>query len=299
MSGPPEFETLRARTDGTLHILQLTDFHSDAGEAFARRTYDDIRAITAHTEPDFLAVTGDIWCGDSMPEAAPALMDRDLDFLGSLGVPWAFVWGNHDYVGDLDQSRAKIAATKNALAPVGDGRGSFRIEIRDAAGSSALWDLFFLNSGLKWKLPGDTAWFEKEALRIRKKRGCVLPALVFVHIPLYEYERARLSGAYRGIAQEEVLHWGDDGQVLAALLRHGGVRACFAGHSHVNDFSCEAQGITLAYGRATGYGGYGGDQLEKGAKSIVLDTGTNRLEFETVFASGSSWRPADGGPRRR
>lgn len=209
------------------------------------------------------------------------------------------MWGNHDYVGDLEESLAKIAATKNALAPVGDGRGSFRIEVRDAAGSSALWDLFFLNSGLKWELPGDTAWFEKEALRIRKKRGCVLPAMVFVHIPLYEYEQARLSGEYRGIAQEEVLHWGDDGRVLKALSRHGDVRACFAGHSHVNDFSFEAKGITLAYGRATGYGGYGGDRLEKGAKSIVLDTRLDQLDFETVFASGSRWRPDGEGPPPR
>lgn len=282
--------TIETRADGSLHVLQLTDFHNDTGDALAEQTYEDVRRLVSLTDPDLLAVTGDIWCGDETPEAAPGLMHRDLVFLGSLGVPWAFTWGNHDYVGDLQESLGKIRSAPNALAPRGDGQGSFRIEVVAHGTSDPLWDLYFLNSGLEWELPGDLEWFEKESARTAKERGAILPAIIYVHIPLIEFERARQSGNYIGIAQEEVLHWGDDGRVLDSFRRAGNVHACFVGHSHVNDFYCEVDGIVLGYGRATGHGGYGGDRLAKGAKLLVLDTGRMAFTFETVFPDGKRWK---------
>lgn len=287
MKRPPNNARLETRTDGTLHVLQLTDFHNDVSDALTQQTYGDIRAIVADTKPDLLAVTGDIWCGDDKPEQGPALMERDLAFLGQLGIPWAFAWGNHDYVGDLDEALAKIAATPNAIAPSGDGRGSFRIEIAAPGTNTALWDLFFLNSGPEWNLPDDLEWFEHESAHIRQKRGSLTPAIVYVHIPLIEYEHARLEGRYHGQAHEEVLHWGDDGRVFQSFKQAQNVRACFVGHSHVNDFHCEVDSILLAYGRAIGHGGYGGDILPKGATLLVLDTANDRLTVETVFADGT------------
>jgi len=282
---------IETRADGTLRILQLTDFHNDAGDALAERTYHDIRALVSLTHPDLLAVTGDIWCGDETPQEAPALMDRDLAFLGSLDVPWAFAWGNHDYVGDLTVSLDKIRATPNALAPLGDGKGSFRIEVVAPATENPLWDLYFLNSRLEWELPRDLEWFEAESACATEKRGANLPAIVYVHIPLIEFERARQDGSYVGIAQEEVLHWGDDGRVFDAFRRAGNARACFVGHSHVNDFYCTVEGIVLGYGRATGHGGYGGDQLAKGAKLLTLDTRRTAFSFETLFPDATRWQP--------
>lgn len=287
-AGSGQVET---RADGALHILQLTDFHSDASDTFTRQTYRDVRKLVSISSPDLLAVTGDIWCGDAMPQEASALMGCDLAFLGSLGVPWAFAWGNHDYVGDLDESLDKIRATPNAIAPGGDGRGSFRIEVVECGAAHPLWDLFFLNSGLQWELPRDLEWFEAESARVAGQRGTTLPAIVYVHIPLFEFEQARKNGSYVGIAHEEVLHWGDDGRVFEAFQRAGNVRACFVGHSHLNDFYCDIKGTVLSYGRATGHGGYGADQLAKGAKLLKLDTHQATFNFETIFADGTRWNP--------
>jgi predicted MPP superfamily phosphohydrolase len=241
--------------DGVLHILQLTDFHSDASEVLTQQTYQDVRKLVSLSSPDLLAVTGDIWCGDSTPWDAPALMNRDLAFLGSLGVPWAFAWGNHDYVGDLADSLDKIRATPNALAPEGDGNGSFRIEVIENGVGRPLWDLFFLNSGLEWELPKDLEWFEAESARIADQRDTALPAIVYVHIPLIEFEQARQNGSYVGIAREEVLHWGDDGQVFDAFRRAGA------------------------------------DRLAKGAKLLKLDTRQATFTSETIFPDGTRWNP--------
>ena len=278
---------VHCRDDGSLRILQLTDFHNDQGDDLAERTWQDVDALVARHQPDFLAVTGDIWCSDDEPDRGPARMRRDLDCLSDLGVPWAFAWGNHDFVDDLPARQREIAETPNAVMANGDGLGSVRVEVR--RDDKAVWDMFFINSGGAWAPSENLAWFAEESARVAKARGRTVPALAYYHIPLREYENARLAHGYTGVAHEEVLCWGDDGDVLNCFKEAGNVRAGFCGHSHLNDFSFEADGILLGYGRVAGHGGYGGDILEKGATLLVVDTQTDSLSFQTVFADGRVW----------
>lgn len=39
--------------------------------------------------------------------------------------------------------------------------------------------------------------------------------------------------------------------------RRHSIQGLFVGHDHCNDFVVEFEGITMAYGRKTGVGGYG------------------------------------------
>ncbi|MBI4557422.1 MAG: metallophosphoesterase [Candidatus Hydrogenedentes bacterium] len=290
MAGTPlKHGVMRTDENGCFRVLQITDFHTDAGEDAAERTYADIRAMITHFRPHLLAVTGDIWCGDDKPELGPELMRRDLERLGALGVPWAFTWGNHDFIGDFDATTAQLRATPGAVMPAGDGRGNYRIEIV-AARKAPVWDLFFLNSRTWCLLPEDTDWLVAEAARLGKLRGHIVPAIAFFHIPLKEYETARLSGTYRGIAQEEASFWGNDETRFQRIREAGCIRACFVGHSHVNDYYFHQDGIVLAYGRVTGHGGYGGELIQPGGKLITLHGDTERFEFITVFADGTAWQ---------
>ncbi len=50
----------------------------------------------------------------------------------------------------------------------------------------------------------------------------------------------------------------------------GDVVAMFCGHDHVNDFYGHYYGISLYYGRKTGYGGYGPAPLQRGARVIEI-----------------------------
>jgi len=45
--------------------------------------------------------------------------------------------------------------------------------------------------------------------------------------------------------------------LYAAFLEMGDVKSVHCGHDHDNDFFGDFENITLAYGRKTGYGGYG------------------------------------------
>jgi len=283
---------LHARNDGRLRILQLTDFHHDGASDLAERTWRDIDRLVCMYRPHLLAVTGDIWCSDETPELGPGRMMTEVDAIGKLGVPWAFCWGNHDWVDDLEKRQAQLAAAPNALMKRGDRRGNVRIEVHHKG--RPVWDVFFINSEGEWRPDDHLHWFAEESARIKEERGDVLPALACFHIPLRDYEEARLSGAYQGIAGEEVLCWGDDGSILDQFRAAGNVRLCFSGHSHRNDFRFEKQGITMVSGRCIGYPGYG--ELKRGATLLDLNVATNDFAIATVFADGSVWRHADAPP---
>jgi hypothetical protein len=64
------------------------------------------------------------------------------------------------------------------------------------------------------------------------------------------------------------------------------------GHDHTNDYTVRSNEVDLVYGRATGYAGYGGEKVRKGAKLIELDFVTGAYTQTTVFADGSTWKPA-------
>ena len=269
MLGKSMINKLQDTETGDFRILQLTDFHSDVSEYENERTRADVRAMVTQHRPHLLAVTGDIWCGDGHPEAAPMWMQRDLDFIASLDTPWAFTWGNHDYAADFGQAQAHLMATPNYAAPKMTGRGECHLAVRRDDGEVA-WDIFFANSMDRWHLPRDLTWFHEHTEALRILRGRDVPAVLFFHIPLRRYQGAIDEGRAQGIALEEVLFWGDEADTGADLVAEvGNVRACFCGHSHRNDCHFEENGVVFAYGRSTGYGGYG-DDVKKGAKLITL-----------------------------
>lgn len=240
----------------------------------------------ARHRPHFLAVTGDIWCGDAHPDAAGMWMARDLAFIASLETPWAFTWGNHDYAADFSAAQAKIQGCPYYAAPVSTERGECHIAIVDRAGQ-ARWDLLFANSMDGWRLPRDLEWVVDTSRGLLASRGRVVPAVLFFHIPLRRYQIAIDEGRFEGIANEEVLFWGDEDDTGADLITSTpNIRACFCGHSHRNDGWFEEDGVLFAYGRCTGYGGYG-DDVKKGAKLITLDLASGTLAQETVFAEGT------------
>ena len=277
---------LQSRSVSEFRILQLTDFHSDVAEYLNERTREDIRVLVKACDPDLLAVTGDIWCSDEHPDAAPMWMQRDIAFLGSLGVPWAFTWGNHDYIGDFQEAQEKIAAAPNSVTQIGEASGHYRLEVIPGEDAAPAWDLFFINTGTAWSLPGNLDWFRAETARLHEMQGRHVPAICFFHIPTRNYQEAKDEGRIQGIAKEEVLFWGDEsGEAEVILKAAGNLRACFCGHSHKNDFSFKEGGVIFAYGRATGYGGYGSEDLEKGATLITLDLSSDQLRFETLLAS--------------
>jgi hypothetical protein len=159
--------------------------------------------------------------------------------------------------------------------------------------------LYFLDSG-SYAPDGDgyaaisipqIEWF-RESVRHRISPGeegssGPAPSLVFLHIPLPEFELAWRSGCGRGFKLEDVqcprLNTG-----FFAAVQAVGVLAVFAGHDHINDFDAEWQDVRLCYGRATGFRTYGQDGFAHGARLIRMIEGDRRFETWLRLDDGGS-----------
>jgi 3',5'-cyclic AMP phosphodiesterase CpdA len=276
-------EPILVPEDRPFRILQLTDFHSDAGEEARAATHAMVEDFVRRYSPDFLAVTGDIWCADEQPDRASDLQREEIAFIDSFELPWAFAWGNHDAgVDRLPESLALFDDTRHCCKRWGDDRGSLRVELEARSTGRVVWELYFLNSGLSWEPERDLKWFLETTTNANESSQESIPRIVFFHIPLRNYAEAMAEGRAGGTAREEVLCWGDEeGRVEEIIKLAGRVRACFCGHSHRNDFHFREDGILFSYGRCTGHGGYGED-LPRGAKLISLDARDGSLGVRTV-----------------
>lgn len=274
---------LRARDPRRFRILQVTDLHTDACEEATQRTFHDLAAAVRQAAPDLLAVTGDIWCSDDRPDLAPILMQRDIAFLADLRTPWAFTPGNHDCIPDSARALREIAATPGAVVDPARPLGAFRVAVC-APDGSARWDLYFANSGEAWRLPGDLDWVAAEARALAEARGAALPSALFFHIPTRAYQEAIDAAGAVGLIGEAVLCSGDEAGAAAALIADiPGLRACFCGHSHRNDFHFHRDGIRHGYGRVGGHGGYGAEDTPRGATRIDLALDGGALDVETLI----------------
>lgn len=281
----------------SLRILQITDNHFFCGveQGLAiteadRSTESDWRAQVRIQKPDLIVASGDLW-HDNPGGRGQKTLEHVLPKLAALEVPWAFTWGNHDQLDDYQEGHDAIEAATHSLYRGGASHGDYRIEIR-GADQKPLAQLFLMNShqfGLAgWQL----AWLRRTHEALKSAGTGSLPALAFFHIPLLDQSTLFREGVTKGVQHEKVCNEAEDGTALPALAHSGTIRACFCGHDHVNDYAVRDRDVDLVYGRATGYAGYGGDKVRKGAKLIEFDLTTGAHTQVTVFADGTTWKPA-------
>jgi hypothetical protein len=150
----------------------------------------------------------------------------------------------------------------------------YRYDLRTAEEAKPAASLFFFQVGYA---PGDRRisnpqliWFGRQMDQDRAA-GVDAPIVVFVHIPLIEYDHLFESGRAEGQKGEDVCFDSDTGLSFAAFKDSGRVRAVFCGHDHVNNYHGDWEGIDLTYGRVSGWGGYGPDAWKRGGRLISLD----------------------------
>ncbi|CAG8885886.1 unnamed protein product [Penicillium egyptiacum] len=136
-------------------------------------------------------------------------------------------------------------------------------------------------------------WFLRTNSNLTSTYGQTIPSLAFVHIPVYAMRAFQKSGvtptSEPGINGERVQQQGydpdsgyhaQDFPFINALLNTTGLAATFSGHDHDNDWcfkwdgklsdlNVTGNGLSMCYGRHTGYGGYG--EWARGGRQILLD----------------------------
>lgn len=195
------------------------------------------------------------------------------------------VFGNHDHEQGMSREEIyeMVKEAPNCLMSKGNvkGVGNYVLEIEGKQSRATAAVLYFLDShsncelkevgGYQWVDFSQIAWLREQSAR----REC--PSLLFMHIPLPEYNHA-WNGKTFGVRLEEICCPRLNSGLFTVLKESGQVMGVFAGHDHENDFIGVYYDIALGYGRVSaGKNAYG--CLEPGVRVIELTEG--KREFET------------------
>ncbi|RJP32926.1 MAG: hypothetical protein C4527_05300 [Candidatus Omnitrophota bacterium] len=282
----PKRRIISTSPDKPFRILQITDIHFFGKEAELNDplTQALIDGLVKHFPPDLIAVTGDFWC-DNLDDKGLSCCKQCSLRIDGYGIPWLFAWGNHDEVSDRQKAHEILESMQHTLYSRGDGNGNYRVELQDEDTKKPLWQFYQLNTEKVGISTRETAWLKQECDSLPKT-----PGFIFCHIPIFQYNEIWESGVAQGVKFETVCNEEEKGAALPEIAQTDAVQAMFVGHDHVNDYSGVHSGVNLVYGRATGFGGYGADRVEKGGTLIELFPDRGTYSYLSVFPDGRTWK---------
>lgn len=284
---------LRFRPEGKFRILMVSDIHGGAGYN-REKTVAALSALVEAEAPDLVVFGGDTaGPGHIHVETAEqlrALLDDLSGPMEAAGIPWCHVFGNHDDNYGLSNEAAEeiYESYPHCVSKAGpeelSGVGNYVLPVYSADGETLLLNIFGLDthSGMsewreRWGMdaenrvlppdPGDRGdydsvnmdqvlWYYTVSRQIERTFGRKIPAVMFMHIPLPEFE---VISKYRSRTRFRGLHWEDvactalNSGLFRACAERGDVKGIFCGHDHENDFEGEYLGIRLGYDASLSY----------------------------------------------
>lgn len=300
---------LAFREDGTFKIVQFTDVHlvDGAGEEKDQRTLALMEDILRQERPDLVVYTGDLIFSELASNPAEAFRSV-IGIAEAAGIPYGVVYGNHDSEQGVTRAELQgileereLSLSQSGPADI-HGTGNYVLTVQKSSGSEEAAVLYFVDSGeyacssiggYAWLHPDQVSWYNAQSSRISARNKGPLPALAFLHIPLPEYHEAAVNGEIQGTKGEEVCCPKINSGMYAAMMEGSDVIGVFAGHDHDNDYIVAHHGITLAYGRVTGWNTYGA--LQRGARVIELREGEFSFRTWIRLEDGSVANEAKAG----
>lgn len=283
--------------DGKFTIAQFTDLHWTPKSTNCSVTAATIRDVIGREQPDLAVLSGDI------VTEQPALegWNQVIALFEETCTPFVVTMGNHDgeylskdsifdillsspyYVGSKGPSN--LSGCGNCVLPLYASDGSDKSVAALYCLDSNDYQSNELYGTYDWIRFNQINWFRQQhdSLRIANN-GLSVPSLLFLHIPLKEFEELdgdnkTFGNALEGGISSAFVNSG----MFASLVEAQDVMGVFAGHDHDNDFIGINGSIALGYGRVTGADAYG--SLTRGARIISLTEGT--FQFDTWVSTSN------------
>ena len=294
-------------------ILHLTDIHLGGSLLSKGKDLAALRACfaeIAYTQPDLVIVTGDLCypvglSSFSFNNSAP--IEQFAAFMRNIGIPWAFLYGNHDTERVAAKGAEEVCELYRSLSfrtsgtlmypysqPPITGRNNQLIVLRNADGGFNT-ALFLLDSNAYTEETGinhydcihedQVDWYEREVVRLCEEEKKVISSLVFFHIPLQEYRTA--YELYLQGDEQVKYYFGENNEqmfdkvccsdkpcsLFERIVELGSTTGTFCGHDHYNNMSLEYQGVRLTYGMSIDYlvmPGISKDTAQRGGELITI-----------------------------
>lgn len=300
-------------------VLNLTDIHWDIvdwkpGNEQYEAVTKTVKTLVDRVRPDLITVSGDLSWGMAVESYVVV-----ADLLDSFGIPWAPVWGNHDYEKkEVNQGAVEeFAKHPLCLFETGDpalGSGNYSIAIRengrtvagllmaDTHRSATIKDENGVERGAWGRLyPNQLDWVRREAKLLNAETALIQ------HIPIFGYHEA-FKAAFRegldpkavtleeslgggcwnpgyadslGVQHEGICSYPAEEGALEACL-DAGVSAIIVGHDHNNNWIIRHKGIRFVFSLKTGPGGYWEPALSGGTVLKITSDGIGDIYHEYV-----------------
>ena len=252
-------------------------------------------------------------------ESLRAFLNDVMEDIEAAGIPWAHVYGNHDRESGLDlEKQQKVYEERPyCLSSSGPrdihGVGNYVLPVLSHDGKSIAYNIWGMDSlseytdyqeafgmpGCGFRLPntfGDGAsnaspvtdqvmWYYNTSLAMEKECGYKIPAIMYMHIPLLEMQlisRNRDACNFEGRKRERICSSELNSGLYMACLQRGDVKGIFFGHEHLNDFSGELFGVTMAYDGAIGYDMSTTDDMRGGREIILYENPEKKLKTRQI-----------------
>lgn len=287
------------KTKDDFTILAITDIQFDNPFYSKKDVKTAIKNMIDKTNPDLIVTGGDNFAGifnHFHVKAFTKMMDE-------FGVPWAPIFGNHEYDfhSDLYYLSKQMMKSENIIFDVGptniDGVGNYLINIMD--GDSIFYSLVLMDSnaevfrydgrgnrlysyydGIR---PSQIEWYEDNINGLAKSEGRTVDTILFSHTALPQFNDAyyaiKNNTPFDGVSVK--YNYGNMVEELGGcryeygmyekMAELGSTKYHFFGHDHSNNTSLNYNGIDMTYIQNTGHNK--GDQI--GGTLIKIDSDKN------------------------
>ena len=242
-------------------ILNLADIQMcDLEDFFNRRViHDEISYLVKKNKPDLITLTGDqVWSNENRLS-----LKALISWLDGYKIPYAPVFGNHDYGNQKNSSTAELnyccdlyENSKYCLFSRGPSNlgslGNYVVNITE--NGKIIRTLYMIESGYEDKISDNQiAWMKWNAEGIKQANGGInTEGMVFLHKPVPEYRLA-----YQKYKAGEIEAIGDVFVTfsLSGSAQNGffeaakecGVTDIVCGHHHGNCFTLPYDGVRLTF----------------------------------------------------
>ena len=246
--------------------LHIADFTSDALATI--ETFEKIKDMVAETEPDLITVTGDnVWEDSNMNS-----INRLTEFMDSLEIPWAPIFGNHDDEGncDLNYLADVMMESPYCLFQKGDpemGCGNYIINVCQEEGGErkVVHSIIMMDTHHSALWENQIEWYQWAMEGVTTYSADSFESSVFMHIPCAQYqyayeeawdhERNSWKEGYEAFGEKNEQECCErdendepvDNGFFAAVTQSGSTKNIFCGHDHVNNYSIVYQGVRITY----------------------------------------------------